>query len=221
MKCHLLFGLFTSLPLFVVEAAKPWMDCSGFFMSSRSNSYFVPSSILENYFGKTLYGDYSSNFDGCKGAVTANTRLARVKDSELAKDLTYWINYYGYGDYQNYIALNQTEDSSSVSSNWFWSDGTSAPVSSTYWADGEPSGGSCASLYGYGSWEGKLSSVQCNETLSSICEIPGMIDFFLNYLMDCLQILKTFNVLDVPWVPCLMLLEYVLCVPKEDTLVML
>jgi hypothetical protein len=167
-------GVFSvaSLPIFALgTGSKPWVDCGFFMATSKSSSYFTSSGVL-GYLSTIFEGDYNASFYGCKGAITPSTRLAVLKDEEIAKDFVYWLNNFEFGGYENFIALTNSLDSG-----WSWSDGTSATNTTTNWKDGEPSSaGSCAVLNAYtysSNADSKFSSIDCDSIASAVCEIPG------------------------------------------------
>jgi hypothetical protein len=132
-----------------VQASRLYLDCSTLFSSTLSTSYFIPSEMLAwiNWIPSENPQDFNTSYTWCSGAITSGTRLAVLKDANLAKEYISWMeNWMGLGSNQNYIALKQADNALDANSNWTWLDGTNEVITSTYWADSQPSGGSCGAI---------------------------------------------------------------------------
>jgi hypothetical protein len=153
--------------------SRRWMDCSLFMSSPRSTSYFVPSAFASQFAPTPVNsGNYDDSIIGCTGAITNGTRLAVMKNSKLAQEYLQWVERFGLGDNEFYIALSYK----SLTGRWTWSDGTILSTSSTFWANDEPSANDCAVLNSYYSISDQyyvLSTVDCQDIYASICEITG------------------------------------------------
>jgi hypothetical protein len=174
-RFRLMLGMCAS---FAVSAkAKTLMDCSWFFASASSNSYFVPSDVL-SWPDLAQYDadNYTYAISNCVGTITSATKLAVIKDPQVAKEFVAWMENWQIGAAESYVALQQFENATTAYENWYWADGTYMPANSTYWtSSGLTNESRCGILNAYsgGDSESHLSSVTCDSTKPYICEIPG------------------------------------------------
>jgi hypothetical protein len=180
-----MFAFLLLLTFEVTSASKVWIDCSYFRASTRTSSLYITSDIMAwgRWTSDTNVPDFSTAVNWCSGAITPGTRLAVIKDAEVAKEIVDFAeNWCECGNVQNYIGLQQLENATNASSDWSWIDGSNADVNSTYWASSEPAlGNHCGSLNAYATadLEGYLSAVSCNTSEQYfICEIPGKLSSF-------------------------------------------